>query len=110
MNRRIPACIVLVLAPAFTGWSQSSSVLASASNTHQSSLSANEIREAQKLYVVKCAKCHKFYDPNGYSQSEWNDWMAKMAKKSRLKPTQTELLSRFLEDVREGKVEAAKKP
>jgi hypothetical protein len=59
-------------------------------------LSTKETEAARKLYNLKCAKCHKFYDPAGYTQSEWDEWMLKMSKKSKLKPAQHDLLSRYL--------------
>ncbi|HEX4644853.1 MAG TPA: hypothetical protein VH598_04530 [Verrucomicrobiae bacterium] len=59
-----------------------------------------ETKKAKKLYVSKCAKCHKLYDPGKYSDAEWQSWMVKMARKARLKPDQRELLTRFLDGVR----------
>ena len=35
-----------------------------------------------KVYVTKCAKCHRFYDPAKYSEADWEMWMAKMSKKA----------------------------
>jgi len=64
-------------------------------------LSAKETRSAQELYEIKCAKCHKFYNPSDYSQPEWNEWMTKMSRKARLKPAQKELLTRYLQSFRE---------
>jgi cytochrome c5 len=59
-------------------------------------LSTEEVRDATELYGVKCAKCHKFYDPTQYSQAEWDDWMRRMSRKARLTPVQKELLTRYL--------------
>lgn len=59
-------------------------------------LSEIEINNARKLYVAKCAKCHRFYDPADYSLAVWNSWMDKMSRKSKLEPGQEELLSRYL--------------
>jgi mono/diheme cytochrome c family protein len=50
----------------------------------------------QKVYVAKCAKCHKFYDPAKYSEADWEMWMAKMSKKAKLKPAQEAELSRYI--------------
>jgi mono/diheme cytochrome c family protein len=50
----------------------------------------------QKLYVAKCAKCHKFYDPAKYSDADWEMWMTKMGKKAKLKPDQQEDVSRYI--------------
>ena len=59
---------------------------------------------ARKLYVTKCAKCHRFYDPAKYSDEEWKLWMGKMSKKSKLKPEQEQMLSRYIEETyRAGK-------
>ena len=53
--------------------------------------------DARKLYIAKCAKCHKFYDPAAYSDAEWRVWMTKMSKKAKLKPAQEEFLSRYID-------------
>src|SRR5437016_2695668 len=52
---------------------------------------------ARKLYVNKCAKCHKFYDPAKYSDDEWQLWMVKMGKKAKLKPDQQTMLSEYID-------------
>ena len=63
-------------------------------------LSDKELADARKLYNAKCAKCHKFYDPAKYNDTEWNTWMQKMNKKAKLKEAQAELLGRYLETYR----------
>ena len=62
----------------------------------EAGLSSQEINDATKLYVVKCARCHKFYDPADYGENEWRSWMKKMSKKAVLKPGQEVLLFRYL--------------
>ncbi len=64
-------------------------------------LSSEEIKSAEKLYQAKCAKCHKFYNPADYTGPEWQKWMLKMKKKSKLKPDQYELLLRYLDTFRQ---------
>lgn len=63
-------------------------------------LAEPELGQARKVYVAKCAKCHAFYPPTNYTQTVWSDWMIKMARKSRLKPAQTDLLNRYTEQLR----------
>lgn len=67
---------------------------------------------ARKLYVAKCAKCHRFYDPKDYDDEAWNRWMQSMSGKAKLNQAQTDLLSGYLEAYRSGKVagEPQKKP
>jgi cytochrome c553 len=67
-------------------------------------LSARELTAARKMYVGKCAKCHRFYEPKGYSESDWQRWMQSMSRKSKLKPEQENLLSRYLDAYRAGAV------
>jgi hypothetical protein len=67
-----------------------------------SDLSTREISSARALYNRKCAKCHKFYHPADYSQEDWDMWMRKMAKKSKLKQAQTAELSRYLQTFRQS--------
>lgn len=56
-----------------------------------------DITRAADLYVLKCAKCHKFYDPASYPDAEWRTWMTKMSKKSRLEADEANLLRRYLD-------------
>jgi len=63
-------------------------------------LQTEDLVNAKALYVAKCARCHKFYDPAHYSDSEWQSWMSKMSRKARLQPEQEQLLSRYLQAYR----------
>ncbi len=62
----------------------------------------------QKVYVTKCGKCHKFYDPARYSDAKWDGWMAKMSKKAKLTPEQEKELSKYVQEaLRSGKSQRA---
>jgi hypothetical protein len=67
---------------------------------HAADLSDQEHNAARKLYLGRCAKCHKLYDPAGYSDSGWASWMVKMNKKAHLNSDQAKLLARYLDSVR----------
>jgi cytochrome c5 len=67
-------------------------------------LTPAEQTRARKLYVSKCAKCHKFYEPRGYTDAEWERWMIAMGKKSRLKQADETLLNRYLDGYRAGEL------
>jgi hypothetical protein len=58
----------------------------------------DETAAAHKLYVTKCAKCHKFYEPARYSDEDWKIWMGKMSKKAKLSGYQAEILSRYIDE------------
>jgi len=63
-------------------------------------ISPETAASGRKLYVNKCARCHKFYDPAGYGAAEWKSWMTKMSRKAKLEPEQTTLLAEYLEAYR----------
>ena len=65
-------------------------------------LTSKELQAARKIYVAKCAKCHRFYEPTNYAASAWQTWMEKMNKKSKLKGEQPDLLTRYLDAYRAG--------
>jgi hypothetical protein len=67
-------------------------------------LSPSEVNDANRLYTAKCMRCHKSYEPAAYSQPEWNSWMIKMRKKAHLGPGQDQLLSRYLDAYRSGRL------
>ncbi|HRZ36279.1 MAG TPA: hypothetical protein P5534_07935, partial [Candidatus Paceibacterota bacterium] len=67
-------------------------------------LTPKNLIAARKIYVAKCAKCHRFYEPKDYSGADWQMWMEKMNKKSKLKPEQAMLLNRYLDAYRAGQL------
>ena len=69
-----------------------------------------EISRAADLYSLKCAKCHKFYDPAGYNDTEWRTWMTKMNKKARLQPDEEDVLTRYLNASRRQGVQPRQTP
>ena len=71
--------------------------------------SDQEATEAHDLYALKCARCHKFYNPTDYSPKDWDMWMHKMSRKSKLKPAQEALLARYLDEFREKNAPVAPK-
>ncbi len=68
-------------------------------------LSPGEIKSAQKIYILKCTKCHELYDATKYSDEDWSLWMRKMKKKSKLKDEQFALLESYTGEIRSGKIE-----
>ena len=67
-------------------------------------LTPKETTAARKIYVAKCAKCHRFYEPTNYAEGDWRLWMGKMDRKSKLKPDQASLLNRYLDSYRAGRL------
>ena len=48
--------------------------------------------EASHLYMTKCARCHKLYNPQSYSEAQWQRWVSKMSRKAKLTKAQHGLL------------------
>lgn len=67
-------------------------------------LSPKELAAARKLNLVKCSKCHKIYEPKDYTLADWDVWMEKMARKSRLKSQQSVLLNQYFALQRTGEI------
>ena len=70
-------------------------------NCADTNLSPKELAAAKKIYISKCSRCHEIYKPSAYRDAEWNQWMTKMIRKSRLKKEQAELLTRYTDSLRE---------
>jgi cytochrome c5 len=80
-------------------------VLAMAAVTVRATVAAAEpdakfIERGRKVYVSKCARCHKFYDPNKYDDATWQMWMGKMKTKSRLKDDDYQMLEAYVNTIR----------
>ncbi len=71
-------------------------------------LAPKEIATARQVYVAKCAKCHKFYEPKAYNEADWRRWSELMSRKSKLKPDQADLLWRYLDEYRAGRIVKAR--
>jgi hypothetical protein len=67
-------------------------------------LPGDESDPGRQLYIVKCSKCHKFYDPAKYSPADWTIWMDKMTRKAKLTPEQEKVIAEYVDQyLRTGK-------
>lgn len=67
---------------------------------------SESLAAGKKLYLNKCAKCHKMYDPAKYDDHQWDSWMNKMDKKAKLKAREKEAVAEYIRTLRP----AAKEP
>ena len=73
-----------------------------------SGLASAEVRntgrneEAKQLYLMKCSKCHRLYDPKEYDDFHWSNWMVKMKKKAHLNDEQYGKIVHYVESLRKG--------
>ena len=63
---------------------------------------ADDLSKGKSIYLTKCSKCHRLYDPKSYENEAWTGWMVKMKKKARLNDDQYERILKYLESVRKG--------
>jgi cytochrome c5 len=61
---------------------------------------AESVEAGRSVYVQKCARCHRFYDPAAYPDEEWQSWMKKMTRKARLTSEQASLINQYLNSFR----------
>src|SRR5262249_29979489 len=80
-----------ILALLALGW-----VLLARASSAAPQLSLKDEAVARKLYLGKCAKCHKLYDPAKYPDRRWDLWFSKMSKKAKLTANEHELLSDYI--------------
>ena len=59
-----------------------------------------ENEQGRKLYIAKCARCHKLYEPVKYDDKTWDSWMTKMREKAKLNDAQYRQLSTYLQTLR----------
>ena len=55
-----------------------------------------ELAEGKNLYENSCARCHKLYDANKFTQEEWKPILARMQKKAKLDDTQMASISHYI--------------
>src|ERR1043165_3512209 len=68
---------------------------------------AESVTAGRTVYLQKCARCHRFYDPAAYSEEDWSGWMRKMARKARLTPEQTTHVNQFLNSFRSSEAKSS---
>ena len=57
---------------------------------------SNDIAEGKELYENNCAKCHKLYDPNDYSDQDWLPILEVMKKKAKLSDVQHDKIYAYI--------------
>ncbi len=78
---------------------------APAADHFASTRSGGNETDGGKIYVRNCAKCHEFYPPANYSQADWDKWMVKMRRKSKLKSADFDRVLEFTQKLRDGQAE-----
>jgi hypothetical protein len=101
------ASVNLVHASSPSKATSSSAPVVSPEAGQNAGLSPQELSVASKLYINKCIRCHKSYEPKAYSNDQWDLWMGKMSKKAHLASAQESLLRRYLAAYRAGESPAA---
>jgi cytochrome c5 len=56
----------------------------------------NDIAEGKELYENNCAKCHKLYNPNDYSDQDWLPILEVMKKKAKLSDLQHDKIYAYI--------------
>lgn len=57
---------------------------------------SNDIAEGKELYENNCAKCHKLYNPNDYSDQDWLPILEVMKKKAKLSDAQHDKIYAYI--------------
>ena len=52
--------------------------------------------EGKKLYENNCVKCHKLYEPEKFSQEEWQPILVRMQKKAKLDDANMVLITSYI--------------
>lgn len=60
-------------------------------------ITLEEARSGSKLYSGKCARCHRLYPPEKYTEAQWNSILPKMFLKAKLPDNeQQKLISNYV--------------
>lgn len=55
-----------------------------------------ELAEGKNLYENSCARCHKLYEANKFTQEEWKPILTRMQKKAKLDDAQMVSISNYI--------------
>ena len=70
------------------------------SENSRADFSSGDLVKGKALHELKCAKCHKLYEPSDYDNEEWDRWMGKMRKKAHLNSENDRLITGYLDSLR----------
>ncbi len=60
------------------------------------------LKNAHKLYLLKCGKCHYTYNPTNYSEEAWLKRMPDMKREAKLDSAEFKLLTKYVLTMREA--------
>jgi uncharacterized membrane protein len=72
----------------------------------EKTVNSETLERSRALYITRCSSCHSLNDPRDYTESEWPDWMHKMARKAKINATQEHELLLFVLAARDLPTEA----
>lgn len=56
----------------------------------------SKLAEGKNIFTTSCAKCHDLPNPKEYNDTEWVDWVQKMAVKAKLDANQEKLVYEYI--------------
>lgn len=67
-----------------------------AAKSTEVAVASNDIAEGKELYENNCAKCHKLYNPNDYSDQDWLPILERMKKKAKISDLQHDKIYAYI--------------
>ena len=58
--------------------------------------------EGRELYISKCNSCHQLFNPNKFTETEWDTILVPMEAKSKLQPEQRDEIYKWILEVKKN--------
>lgn len=56
----------------------------------------SKLAEGKNIFTTSCAKCHDLPNPKDYNDTEWVNWVQKMAVKAKIDAKQEKLVYEYI--------------
>jgi hypothetical protein len=92
----ILAAAILTLAGCSKQGTDTSGLYVPTSADATANATLQQLQQGRALYVDNCGKCHGFYNPDGFSSSQWNSVLSSMAPKTSLSSGEIVLVMKYV--------------
>jgi hypothetical protein len=90
------AAAILTLAGCSKKGTDTSGLYVPTSSDATANATLQELQQGRALYVDNCGKCHGFYNPDGFSSSQWSSVLSSMAPKTSMTSGEIVLVTKYV--------------
>jgi len=90
------AMVIMALSGCSKSGTDTSALYVPKSSDVTATATLQELQQGRVLYIDNCGKCHGFYNPDGFTPTQWRSVLSSMAPKTSMTGSEVNLVTKYV--------------